>query len=43
MSGPKIQEVVKDLTRVERIGAHSHVHSLGLDENLNPKPESDGS
>lgn len=42
MSGPKIQEVVRDVTRVERIGAHSHVHGLGLDESLNPKPDSDG-
>ncbi|KAL6063743.1 RuvB-like protein 2 [Balamuthia mandrillaris] len=41
-AGPKLQEVVKDVTRIERIGAHSHIHGLGLDEHLNPKPSSEG-
>jgi len=27
-----------DIQRVERTGAQSHVHGLGLDENMNPKP-----
>ena len=28
---PKFQEV-KDLTRIERIGAHSHIRGLGLND-----------
>ena len=35
MELPKIQEV-KDLSRIERIGAHSHIRGLGLDESLDP-------
>lgn len=31
-----------DVTRMERIGAHSHIRGLGLDENLNPAPQSQG-
>jgi RuvB-like protein 2 len=34
--------VEKDITRIERIGAHSHIHGLGLDEKFTPRPESDG-
>jgi len=34
--------VVKDTTRIERIGAHSHIHGLGLDETLNPKFDNEG-
>ena len=28
---------VKDITRVERIGAHSHIRGLGLDDTLEPR------
>ena len=27
---------VKDVTRIERIGAHSHIRGLGLDDSLEP-------
>lgn len=37
----KFQEA-DDVTRMERIGAHSHVRGLGLDENLNPAQHSQG-
>ncbi|KXN69144.1 TIP49-domain-containing protein [Conidiobolus coronatus NRRL 28638] len=33
---------VKDYQTVERIGIHSHVRGLGLDENLEPKEVSEG-
>ncbi|RKP10654.1 RuvB-like 2 [Thamnocephalis sphaerospora] len=33
---------IKDLTRIERIGAHSHIHGLGLDEQLEPKASAQG-
>ena len=32
----KVQEV-KDLTRIERIGAHSHIRGLGLYDSLDPR------
>ena len=32
----KVAEV-KDTTRNERIGAHSHIRGLGLDESLDPR------
>jgi RuvB-like protein 2 len=41
MTIPKIQEV-KDLSRIERIGAHSHIRGLGLDESLEPRNNSQG-
>ena len=41
MELPKIQEV-KDLSRIERIGAHSHIRGLGLDESLDPRTNSQG-
>ena len=41
MQLPKIQEV-KDLSRIERIGAHSHIRGLGLDESLDPITHSQG-
>jgi RuvB-like protein 2 len=41
MNLPKIQEV-KDLSRIERIGAHSHIRGLGLDESLDPRTNSQG-
>jgi len=40
--GVKTHEEVKDTTRVERIGAHSHIHGLGLDESLEPRAVADG-
>lgn len=41
ISAPKISDV-KDVTRIERIGAHSHIRGLGLDESLEPKAVSQG-
>merc|ERR1712144_129197 len=38
---PSVQEV-KDLTRIERIGAHSHIRGLGLDDSLEARPISQG-
>src|SRR5689334_7128627 len=38
---PKVSEV-RDLTRVERIGAHSHIRGLGLDDSLEPRQTSQG-
>ncbi|XP_058069767.1 uncharacterized protein LOC131218905 [Magnolia sinica] len=32
----------RDLTRIERIGAHSHIRGLGLDSSLNPRSVSQG-
>ena len=33
---------IKDITRVERIGAHSHIRGLGLDDCLEPREVSQG-
>jgi len=33
---------VKDITRIERIGAHSHIRGLGLDDALEPRHTSQG-
>lgn len=33
---------IKDLTRIERIGAHSHVRGLGLDDSLEARDVSQG-
>ncbi len=33
---------VKDVTRIERIGAHSHIRGLGLDDSLEPRQVSQG-
>jgi len=41
MNIPKVQEV-KDISRIERIGAHSHIRGLGLDESLDAKMNSQG-
>merc|ERR1711934_852672 len=38
---PTVREV-KDLTRIERIGAHSHIRGLGLDDSLEARPISQG-
>jgi len=40
-TNPKISEV-KDVTRIERIGAHSHIRGLGLDDSLEPRQTSQG-
>eukprot|EP00742_Colponemidia_sp_Colp-10_P001735 GILJ01001858.1.p1 GENE.GILJ01001858.1~~GILJ01001858.1.p1 ORF type:complete len:462 (-),score=97.06 GILJ01001858.1:170-1555(-) len=40
-AAPKIADV-KDLTRIERIGAHSHIRGLGLDDSLEPRAISQG-
>lgn len=32
----KVQEV-REISRVERIGAHSHIRGLGLDDNREPR------
>ncbi|XP_006343323.1 ruvB-like 2 [Solanum tuberosum] len=37
----KISEM-RDLTRIERIGAHSHIRGLGLDSSLEPRLSSEG-
>ncbi|KAH7469168.1 RuvB-like 2 [Phytophthora ramorum] len=43
MSGTvKTQAEVKDITRIERIGAHSHIRGLGLDDSLEPRMSSQG-
>ena len=33
---------VRDVTRIERIGAHSHIRGLGLDDTLEPRQSSQG-
>ena len=33
---------VKDLTRIERVGAHSHIRGLGLDDALEARAVSQG-
>eukprot|EP00595_Chromulina_sp_UTEXLB2642_P000365 CAMPEP_0196761250 /NCGR_PEP_ID=MMETSP1095-20130614/414_1 /TAXON_ID=96789 ORGANISM="Chromulina nebulosa, Strain UTEXLB2642" /NCGR_SAMPLE_ID=MMETSP1095 /ASSEMBLY_ACC=CAM_ASM_000446 /LENGTH=479 /DNA_ID=CAMNT_0042110523 /DNA_START=41 /DNA_END=1483 /DNA_ORIENTATION=+ len=33
---------IRDLTRIERIGAHSHIRGLGLDDTLEPREVSQG-
>nr|CCC90087.1 putative ATP-dependent DNA helicase [Trypanosoma congolense IL3000] len=43
MAEPNIRtEEVRDLTRVERIGAHSHIRGLGLDDALEARMSSQG-
>ncbi|GLD96325.1 hypothetical protein PINS_up005008 [Pythium insidiosum] len=43
MSGTvKTQAEIKDITRIERIGAHSHIRGLGLDDSLEPRAVSQG-
>uniref|UniRef100_A0A061R1B2 RuvB-like helicase n=1 Tax=Tetraselmis sp. GSL018 TaxID=582737 RepID=A0A061R1B2_9CHLO len=38
----KVSAEVKDLTRIERIGAHSHIRGLGLDDALEARNVSQG-
>ncbi|ODN99449.1 RuvB-like helicase 2 [Cryptococcus wingfieldii CBS 7118] len=33
---------IRDVTKMERIGVHSHIHGLGLDSNLEPRASSQG-
>lgn len=42
MSDVKFAAEVSDLTRVERIGAHSHIRGLGLDDALDARNVSQG-
>jgi len=37
----KVAEV-REVTKIERIGAHSHIRGLGLDDTLDPRPVSQG-
>merc|ERR1712093_750984 len=41
IAAPSATEI-KDLTRIERIGAHSHIRGLGLDDSLEARPISQG-
>jgi RuvB-like protein 2 len=41
VSAPKVAEV-RDVTRIERIGAHSHIRGLGLNESLDPRQKAMG-
>eukprot|EP01134_Creolimax_fragrantissima_P003250 CFRG3250T1 len=41
MAQVKMQEI-KDFTSVERIGAHSHIRGLGLDDAMEPRSSSQG-
>jgi RuvB-like protein 2 len=38
----KMTSEVHDLTKIERIGAHSHIRGLGLDDQLHPRATSQG-
>lgn len=38
----KVNAEVRDLTRIERIGAHSHIRGLGLDDALEARAVSQG-
>lgn len=40
--GVKVNAEVRDLTRIERIGAHSHIRGLGLDDALEARVVSQG-
>lgn len=40
--GPIRTEEARDLTRVERVGAHSHIRGLGLDDTLEARVSSQG-
>lgn len=36
VAAAKVQEV-REITKIERIGAHSHIRGLGLDDGLEPR------
>lgn len=42
MGDVKVNAEVRDLTRIERIGAHSHIRGLGLDDALEARQVSQG-
>ncbi|CAF0703882.1 unnamed protein product [Brachionus calyciflorus] len=44
MTTPSASEIkeVREITRIERIGAHSHIRGLGLDDSLEPRQVSQG-
>lgn len=45
MAAPDVKfgtQETRDLTRIERIGAHSHIRGLGLDDSLEPREISQG-
>jgi RuvB-like protein 2 len=42
MAEPSLLPSAKDVTRVDRIGAHSHIRGLGLDDMLEAKARSQG-
>lgn len=42
MADIRVSGEVKDLTRIERIGAHSHIRGLGLDDALEARAISQG-
>lgn len=42
MADVKVNAEVRDLTRIERIGAHSHIRGLGLDDALEARAVSQG-
>lgn len=44
MTTPSASEIkeVREITRMERIGAHSHIRGLGLDDSLDPRAVSQG-
>ena len=42
MGDVKVNAEVRDLQRVERIGAHSHIRGLGLDDALEARAVSQG-
>ncbi|CAN1342971.1 RuvB-like 2 [Linum perenne] len=42
MAEVRISSESRDLTRIERIGAHSHIRGLGLDSALEPRAVSEG-
>ncbi len=40
--GVRVASEIKDLTRIERIGAHSHIRGLGIDDALEARKVSQG-
>ena len=40
--GESTSAEIREIAKFERIGAHSHIRGLGLDENLKAKPVADG-
>lgn len=42
MAEVRVSGEVRDLTRIERIGAHSHIRGLGLDDALEARAISQG-